>query len=110
MIIRLKSFVFTLFLLLGLGLGAAAQNKYDYAVLRFSALYGDIEVSEAGKEKRIIPYEKGKVKPYETDVAVALNEVMKMEDLGWELFNSQLASVGSSGFMLYVFYLRKPRE
>ncbi len=100
----IKTFLFTALVFLGLAAGAQAQDKYEFASVR---QYGASELLITIEGK---PYEKlplGKEAKHWTDHSQLFNHVSKMQDDGWEIFNSH-ESVATNG-VIFSFVLRRKK-
>jgi len=100
---QIRTFLFTGLLFLGLATGAQAQDKYEFAtVTQWNVT--ELKISFEGK-----PLEKlslGKEVRDPADHAKLFEYVSKMQDEGWEVFNSyELAS----GALTFTFVLRRKK-
>jgi len=92
-----------LFLMLS---GVQAQEKYEYAVIQYvpTSLRMDISINGIDYINTRLVKEKVKSK---YDMNPPLEEINRMSEDGWELFNTGNGYDGAMNFPLYIFYLRK---
>lgn len=101
----MKTLLLTGFFFFMLLTGLQAQDKYDYAIVCYRAEYKLVEVCINGEN-----YERVEVKApidvYFIDLA-GLKQVKKMNNEGWELFDTQASAYGDTGVTVYIYYLRR---
>ena len=85
-----------------------AQQKYEYAVIDYTPSARAIQISLNGVDFKKVDVPKETAKGF-GDANPALIEVTKMEDQGWELFNSTMSVGATYAEHIFVFYLRKKR-
>jgi len=103
---KIKTTLLVGLLSLGVLTGMKAQVKYDYAMITYrfndkilevdinGEIYKRIDVAKKGDSYYIVP--------------AALSQVKKMNNEGWELFDTGNNLVGVNP--LFIFYLRKKIE
>lgn len=99
---QIKTTLLTGLFFFGLLTGLQAQDKYEFATITFFIPNKELGISINGTEYKNIPVSKDEVKS-NWDTNAALKQVNKMQDEGWELFDTE--TVGAN--FIYVFYLRK---
>lgn len=82
-----------------------AQEKYDYIIVTFSPVTGILGISNNGVGYEHSRAKKGEIE-HAYDVSNALKEVNKLEEEGWELFNTGT----NGGSFTYVFFLRRKEQ
>lgn len=97
-------FITGLFLLL-FSANLHAQEKYEYAVIKYTPQIRAMLISISGTEYKNLTIEKKDVKG-SGDVNVALKEIDKMTNEGWELFTINNTTLPPD-YTSYIFYLRK---
>ena len=109
--IAFKTTFLTAFLFLLLLTGLQAQDKYEYTVITYTPRLKLMEISINGKIYRKIDVPKDKIQG-DGDVNAALEEINKMTDEGWELFdtgNTTFTTTNGPFFYSFTFYLRKKK-
>jgi len=104
---RCKTFLLAIFLMMVTAIGIQAQEKYEYAVITYRPVTRNVEVSINGIEYKTIIPPKEKMKGA-ADVNPALEEVNKMADDNWELFDTGY-SIGDATMHSYAFFLRRKK-
>lgn len=88
-----------------------AQEKYDYAVIRFqdydTKLYITINEEVEAVE---IPKEVFKDKLKSFSPVPALKQVNRLEDEGWTLYDNTVSALGTTSQLTYVFFLRRKEQ
>ena len=84
--------------------GLQAQEKYEYAIISYYLNGLKIVVSINGTEFKKIEVPKAESKDY-FDTNPVLTEVSKMNNEGWEVFDT--GSIGANNVLF--FYLRKKK-
>lgn len=102
---HLKATLFAFALLFSVN-ALMAQEKYDYAVI--SMKYRELFISINGEVFKEIPVDKNKIKNAYFDPNLALVEVNKMEEEGWELFDTEVYFAGSATG--YAFIMRRKEQ
>jgi hypothetical protein len=101
---QIRTILFTGLLFLGLTTGVQAQDKYEFAsVMQWNNT--ELRISIEGK-----PYEKlplGKEVKDHTDRSKLFDYILKMQEEGWEVFNSHETITGSSGVFSIVLRRKK---
>ena len=82
-----------------------AQQKYEYASIAFSINTPKLSITD-DKGYNVIEFSKDDRKSV-WDMAPVFRQIKKMEDEGWELYDTQVS--GEAGQNL-VFFLRKKRS
>ena len=95
-------------ILLFVAFNASAQTKYDYATVSFVPLYRELEISIKGKEHFKTIVAKEEVKGF-GDVSAAYKEIEKLENDGWELFDTDASNGSGANLRLYTFVLRRKK-
>jgi hypothetical protein len=88
------------------------QQKYEYAVITFlpsAPVKEKLTVSFDNKERKNVMIERTDF-INDFDLSPPLKELRTMQDDGWELFNTQVASQGSVSQVVYYFYVRKKKQ
>jgi hypothetical protein len=86
-----------------------AQDKFEYAIIEYTPAARDIQISINGVEFKKVDVPKEKIKGW-ADANPALEELNKMIDKGWELFDTQHSTGNTDAVHIFVFYLRKKKN
>ncbi len=107
---KIRILLLVIFILVGPLTASQAQDKYDYAVITLNPYARIIGISINGTEFKEVKSQKDDLKDPKFDQPLmnpnlALRELKKMTDEGWELFDTGTPGMGEAFF--HVFYLRK---
>ena len=105
--------LFTTLLLFFITTGIRAQEKYDFAILSYSQYWQNITISMSGTKYTVVDAQESS-KINTRNFNTVLNEVSKLQDQGWELFNTQATGMTSdaaigANYPNYLFYMRKKK-
>ncbi|MCF8258156.1 MAG: hypothetical protein K9J06_11415 [Flavobacteriales bacterium] len=101
---QIRTILFTGLLFLGLATGAQAQDKYEFAsVTQWGASI--LQVSIEGKPLEKLPL--GKEADGNADHRKLFELVSKMQDEGWEVFNSHESGYGNAAIFSFVLRRKK---
>ncbi len=81
-----------------------AQEKYDYAIVKYSLSHIGLYVSVSGKDFQKIEVKKDELKDLGNDFSPLLNYVQKMTNDGWRVINTINETISIS------FILEKKRN
>lgn len=106
---KIRTAVLTSLIYLGLLTGLQAQEKYDFAIITYapSEFKDKLSVSYNSKSQEIIEISKS-TKDLK-DTSPALEQISKMQDAGWELFDTNTITHPNLGAS-YLFYMRKKKN
>jgi hypothetical protein len=110
---KIKTTLLTVICLFGLLTGIQAQDKYEFAILSYSPYHQNITISIGSQKYEVVEVnENNKLKDRNFNAVLA--EVNKLQDQGWELFNTQTTGMGTDmninfNTSNYVFYMRKKK-
>lgn len=105
----MKSFFLSVLLMLVVTGSVYAQNKYEYASIAYSPTGKKVLSVTDDKGYHEVEVSKWEVANGDRDMSPAFKQIKKMEEEGWELFDTQTprSSVGPD---IYYFFLRKKRS
>lgn len=99
---KMKTTLFTLFILFVLTTSLHAQDKYEYAIVNQDLNYGNfIEITTN-------TYEQIKIAKGENKNLELIKIIEKMDSEGWEVFNTTVTPIGIIPH--HCFYLRRKKE
>lgn len=101
---QIRTFLLTGLLFLGLATGAQAQDKYELASVMQLGMY-HLKISIEGKSLETQPLGKEVKDPF--DRVKLFDHVRKMQDEGWELFNSHESGDGNASSLTFVLRRKK---
>lgn len=107
MITKISRMFLTAVLFFVLHTNVQAQDKYDYAMVTYKYKDKILEVDINGENYERIDV-KEPVNTYYYLAPPALKQVKKMNNEGWELFDTSNTGIGT--LPVFVFYLRKKVE
>jgi len=101
---KIKAMGLMVILMMVMGFGLKAQEKYEFATITYSTLYGKITTSYSNNTAETI---KVNAKEFDgiLDQRPALLKVAELQKAGWENYNVGTAVSGS--WPIYIFYMRK---
>ena len=100
----IRTFLLTGLLFLGLATGVQAQDKYEFAsVMQWGAV--DLRISIEGKPFEKLPL--GKEVKDHTDHSKLFEYVSKMQNEGWEIFNSHEYGEGLVSKLTFILRRKK---
>lgn len=102
----ISKFVLTL-VLIGFSIPLNAQTKYDFAVVTYYPWGRDLMISLNGDKYSETKFDKDEIEGI-GDVNIALREVQKMNENGWEVFETN-TTVADDHRLVYTFYLRRKK-
>jgi len=88
--------------------GLQAQDKYEYAIIQYTPFNKQIQISINGVDFKKIDVPKDKIKGY-ADANAGLEELNKMTEQGWELFNTGHSTGSGDAIQIFLFYLKKKK-
>lgn len=87
-----------------------AQAKYEYLIIESNNAVNYVYVYKGGVEFKKIDFDKAELSKVGI-LNMALREVQKLEDDGWELFDTEIMPFGTNNAIMVHFYkFRKKRE
>lgn len=111
MTFKFKTTLLSFFIFLSFVTGLQAQDKYEYTIINYVPRLRLMEISINGKVYKRPDIPKDKVLG-DGDANAALEEINKMADEGWELFDTENTTFSSTNgplFFSFTFYLRKKK-
>ncbi len=99
----------TVFFVFGLQIGLQAQEKYEFAIVSYNYFDMTIEFSIDGKDYNSIKVPNAEKMGWR-DANPVLKEIKKMNDEGWEIFNTGITPGSSAHSENYTFFLKRRRK
>lgn len=89
---KIKTTLLTLMFIFGLQISLKAQDKYEYAVVKFASPYTALKpgifISISGKEFEKIEIKKEQLKDPLSDYTTVLNYIQSMTNNGWRVLST----------------------
>lgn len=101
---KIKAMCLIAIFMVVMSFGLKAQDKYDFATITYSTIYGKMTTSYSNNTAETIKIN-GKELDGILDQRPALLKVAELQKAGWENYNTSASTI--DGSLVYIFYMRK---